>query len=335
VFNVQPPLVDSAKLIYQVHDGQASDVSAVRDRGVAITKGADYADAADLNTTAPAAGTYRTLKSSSGSYFRLGSTPAGTVTADVLGDAPAAGGYVDKTGDIVLRLLALTSLTSSDIEPTSFGKLNGDVANRSASGAARRSPAVDEMVDELLAGVGAFGGFTRYGAFQVGQIATASGTEKDTYTESEIMSIEREPLPEPASPRCGAPSSAGRRTTPCRTTSPRGHGGRAHLRRRADPLREERGLLDRHATPARQGAHRGRQLRPRGRRADRGDARGRQLWNGNRAAFRVRVRPRALSRDLGHVVVLKHKRHGLSDGVPGRIIEHGMNGTNVELVVLT
>lgn len=88
VFNATPPFVDGALLIYQVNDGACQDVPTVYDRGVSLTKGANYSSLADMTANAPSAGQYRVWPA--GGMFRLGSTPAGTITADI--DAGEAGG---------------------------------------------------------------------------------------------------------------------------------------------------------------------------------------------------------------------------------------------------
>ena len=80
--------LDRVLLIAAVHDGAAT-VSGVFDLGVALTAGSDYADMAELKSTAPASGQYRVLSTDSGTFVRLGSRPqdhdkmaADVVTAD-------------------------------------------------------------------------------------------------------------------------------------------------------------------------------------------------------------------------------------------------------------
>jgi hypothetical protein len=136
VQNVPPVLVDSASLIYQVNDGAISDVPAAYDRQIALVKGADYVSQSDMQTNAPAAGNYRVWKA--GGFFRLGSTPAGTCTADVLGDASGAG-YVNKAGDILQRVLLIAGIDSTLIDAAAFAQLNTTRRPSRASGRARRA----------------------------------------------------------------------------------------------------------------------------------------------------------------------------------------------------
>jgi hypothetical protein len=68
-----------------------ADVLAVCDKGLALAAGAEYADLGDLMAAAPAAGYYRVWPE--GGLFRLGSSPAGTVTAECLDTQSAASGF--------------------------------------------------------------------------------------------------------------------------------------------------------------------------------------------------------------------------------------------------
>src|SRR5215211_4700481 len=77
VLNVQPVLLDPARLIYQYNDA-AGGVNAVFDSGAAVY--AYAGDAADLFTGTVPAGQYRT--DNSRGLFQLGSRPVGTVTCD-------------------------------------------------------------------------------------------------------------------------------------------------------------------------------------------------------------------------------------------------------------
>lgn len=83
VFNVSPYFVNTSKQIYQLSDKSAT-VTGVFDRGVSLTSDGTYATLADLqnNALAPAASKYKTYSASDGTYIRLGSIPAGTVTVD-------------------------------------------------------------------------------------------------------------------------------------------------------------------------------------------------------------------------------------------------------------
>jgi hypothetical protein len=82
VRGIQPVCVNTSRFIYQV--GVTLDLLFVLNVYVAgvgpMTEGAAYTSQADMETNAPAAGTYRTWRA--GGYFRLGTAPAGVVTCD-------------------------------------------------------------------------------------------------------------------------------------------------------------------------------------------------------------------------------------------------------------
>ena len=101
VFNVPPPLANTAKLTYEV--GPCQSISSVYDRGLALTPGADFATSALLQAASPAVSTYITCLAEG--YFRLGSTPAGQITADVAQGATAA----NQTVGQIIKQLALNA----------------------------------------------------------------------------------------------------------------------------------------------------------------------------------------------------------------------------------
>jgi hypothetical protein len=331
-FNVSPPLVYSASLIYHVNEGSINDVTAVYDRGIALGKGADYVSQADMETTAPAGGQYRVWKG--GGFFRLGSTPAGTLTCDVEGDA--TGGYITKPGEIVQRILEnQAEFTAGEIDAASFTAFNAAVTAPIGTWIGTGGEKIDETIDELLAGVGAFGGFSRLGKFTVGRVTVSTGAPADTFTEEAIMSIERQPLPASVDPTIwralvgyqqnytvqndfAAAVTAARRAfaaEPIRTEEAKDTAVQSRhklakdlgptpavYRDQADALVEADRLLD--------------------------------LWGVERNIYRVSVPPRALARDLGDEVTLQHKRHGFAAGVAARVLGHAVAGPKVELLVL-
>lgn len=152
-FNVEPVLIDSTARRYAVHDGQIDAVVAVYEDGAA------KAFTADLPT-----GT-----------FTLTTAAAGRITADVRG-SKTAGTYVNKTGDILQRILTeRTAITVSDIDTTSVTQLNTDVP-----GVVGLYVTGDETtmqaLDMLVTGCGAFYSFDRSGKFYVQQFKAPTGS---------------------------------------------------------------------------------------------------------------------------------------------------------------
>lgn len=111
VFNVSPPFVNTSRLIYQINDNVVSTLDAVYDGGVALTAGAAYASQADMETTAPSAGQYRLWSNAAGSYFRLGSSPAYQITADVTAHSAAN----STTAQIIKAMALAAGIVSGDI----------------------------------------------------------------------------------------------------------------------------------------------------------------------------------------------------------------------------
>jgi len=122
LLNVSPPLVVPASLIYQINDGPVYAITAVYDRGAALTIGTDYPTYAALLAAATAAGHYDTCLALG--YFKLGSVPNGTVTADVSGDT-TGGDFAFKAAAIVRRLVVGTAGLSDpqDLYSASFQTL--------------------------------------------------------------------------------------------------------------------------------------------------------------------------------------------------------------------
>jgi hypothetical protein len=196
VYNVAPPAVNTSRLVYQVNDGAVSDVPACYDRGVSLTRGADYTSQADMEVNSPAAGNYRVWPA--GGYFRLGSSPSGQITADVVQGSTAAACTV---GQIVKAIvtgpggIALADVVTSDItaldaaNPAEVGVWVADHTN------------IREVLDQLAASVGAWWGFDRQGRFRIRRFEAPSGSPvvtlksfgqmATTASDGDILSLER------------------------------------------------------------------------------------------------------------------------------------------------
>ncbi|MAW08333.1 MAG: hypothetical protein CME61_08675 [Halobacteriovoraceae bacterium] len=137
VSNASPVLVNTAKLIYQVHDGADITVTEVRDRGVALTFGGDATDLTDLLTTPPAAGEWRRYQG----YFALGAAGQ-AITCDAARTTTLA-------GSVFAELAALYGLSVPA----------GDIAALNAVGAAgvyvTEDAAGQELLSQLAQGIGA------------------------------------------------------------------------------------------------------------------------------------------------------------------------------------
>lgn len=324
VFNIAPPLEDSTTLTYRVRFGAIQDVPKVYDRGVELTKVGGV----------PAPGEY-SVDTANGT-FRLGATPDGTVTCDAELDASLSG-YIEKTGDIVLRILATkAALNSSEIEPGSFGRLNSLVPDAVGIWIWGEVRTIADVVDELLTGIGAFGGFSRFGAFTVGLVAAPEGTADASYTQEMIESVTRESLPSSVDPviwralvsfqkNYTVQNDLAASVLPARVMF-------AAEPFRVAPPQEDASIKSRHLLARSIGPMPGLFADSAGA-ADYAE-RLFETWGDAPVAYRVITRLPAMLRDLGDVVHLTFPRHGLSSGRPARVLRHSIRGTEISLGVI-
>lgn len=179
VFRIEPVLVDSTKLIYQVSDGPINSVASVEDRGVVLTSDGDTTD---LWTATITAGRYKT--DISRGLIRLQSLPAGKVLVTVEGDK-TGGTYVSNTAAIAKRILTgRAGLAVADIDDDAFTALStaqGAVVGLSVDDLS--SP--ETLVGRLLDGIGGYWTYLRDGRITVGRVldpstVTPTGTVADS-----------------------------------------------------------------------------------------------------------------------------------------------------------
>lgn len=176
--NITPVLVNTSRVIYQYHDGTTAQATTVYDRGVALTKGTNYTSQSDMETSAPSAGQWRDWPG--GGYFRLGSLPAGAITADVLEGSTTAS---RSAAQIVNRMLSDAGITGLDaISVTSLDSKNAAECGVYIDSETTVLDAVQEIMDSI-------GGYilpTRAGTFEVGRFE-APGTSLKTLKADRIL----------------------------------------------------------------------------------------------------------------------------------------------------
>lgn len=184
VYNIPAVLVNSSRLIYQVHAGAMNTISAVYDRGAALTVGAVYSSQADMETNAPAAGAFRAWLA--GGYVRLGSTPAGLISADVTQGAAAS----NRTTAQILKALALQagiaagSISSSDVTAL-------DTASSAEVGVwFGNSVTALQAMDTVAEAAGAWYGFDADGLLRMARLQAPSGTPVADFYEWNLISLE-------------------------------------------------------------------------------------------------------------------------------------------------
>lgn len=167
-FNVEPVLVDSATLVYQVHDGQIHAIAAVRDNGVALTPGSGYST--DLS-----AGT-----------FTLLNAPVGRITADVHGAKPG-GVYLTRIADLVAHIVTTRAgLSSSDLDSASLAAF-GTLCPQPVGLYLRERINLLEVLDQLLTSVGGWYGFNRAGLLQLGRLDLPSGAPRARFSADDMV----------------------------------------------------------------------------------------------------------------------------------------------------
>lgn len=186
VYNISPPCVNTSKLIYQVNDSAVNSVDKVYDRGVELTKGADYADQTDMETNAPLAGNFRVWPT--GGYFRLGSSPSGQITADVVQGASSA----NRTVAQILKSIAIDrgGLTVGDIDANDVIDL--DTMNSAEVGVYVDSDTdVSSVMDDISNSVGAWWGFDNLGKMRLQILESPGAIAALSLTTTEIIRLER------------------------------------------------------------------------------------------------------------------------------------------------
>ena len=190
VFNAPITLVNSARLIYQAHDGSAlQSVDAVYDRGAALTAGAAYTTQADMETNAPAAGQYRVWNAAGGCYIRLGGNPVGTVTADLTQGATAAARSVGNVWNAVLTKAGVAAGNISSADVTALNTACSYPVGLFCS--TNRDMSALEACDMVAGSIGAWFVPDAAGVFRIGQLVVPTSGSIGTLTGVEVLSIDR------------------------------------------------------------------------------------------------------------------------------------------------
>ena len=192
--NVMPYQIDTTNLIYQVHDGKISAVSKVYDRGVELTDSTnDAANYTALAALSVSAGQFATCLAEG--LFKVGSSPGGLITADVLGDADAT--YTNTLSGIALRILKdRVGVAPSAIIDSAFV---GAGATTGAQGLYMRDgESGAEAIDALMASVGGWWGPGRDGRLKAGRLTKPEDrTPTVVLDEDDIVFLEQVGQPTP------------------------------------------------------------------------------------------------------------------------------------------
>lgn len=184
--NVTPVLVNTSKLIWQVSDSALQSIAGVYDNGVLLTQAAGYTDQADMEANAPLAGQYRVWLA--GGCFRLGSSPAGAITADAIQGAAAA----NRTAGQIIKGLVVEKLGAGQVVEQSIIDLDTAAPYTVGFYTGDSSVDVSTALDAMCASVGAWWGFDNSGLFWSKQLTPPDASQALlNLTEAEILSLER------------------------------------------------------------------------------------------------------------------------------------------------
>jgi hypothetical protein len=191
VRNIEPVLVNTSRLIYQVNDGPVRDVVACMDAGAALRLGLAYADVSDLFATPPLPGTYRVCPTAG--YLRLGSAPVGQVTCDVVeGTTP-----FDRTAAQLVRRLLLgpVGLTPDQLVESDFTALDAAQPAQCGVYLTEVTP-VQDVLDRLAQSVGAWWGTDVDGRFRLRRLEAPTEEPVLTFEAGDLVRLARLPLAE-------------------------------------------------------------------------------------------------------------------------------------------
>jgi len=168
--NIAPPCVNTSKLVYQVHSGRVAEIAAVYDKALGLTFGVDRANAGDLLSNTPAAGAYDTCLAQG--LFRLGSNPAGQVTADAAQGAAA----VDRTAASILLTLALEAgVAAGDVDAGDLSALAADAPAELGMWLSDAGVTYRQAMDRAANSVGAYFAFDPDGVLRAGRLVEPAG----------------------------------------------------------------------------------------------------------------------------------------------------------------
>lgn len=184
--NVTPVMVNTSKLIYQISSNALYSIPAVYDNGVALALAAGYTNQADMEANAPAAGEYRVWLA--GGCFRLGSSAAGTITADAVQGSTAA----SRTAGQIIKQIVTAKLGSNQIVEQSIITLDVQAPYVVGYYTGHDNVTATTALDTICASVGAWWGFDNSGLFWSKQLTPPDAAQSlMTLTEAEILSLDR------------------------------------------------------------------------------------------------------------------------------------------------
>lgn len=181
---MQPVLVNTSKLIYEVSSGSVSHVRNVFGGGSYLGRGSDYSSLSDMYSNQPEPGYFRVYTSATGTYIRLGSAPYGRVSCMAFeqwtSSLVSANGILQRvinawdTSGTAYSVSDLTTLDQKSAGPLGIVVQQGET--------------VASIIDRICGTVGAWWGFDTLDKIRVKLIEF--GTSVATLTETNLKDIE-------------------------------------------------------------------------------------------------------------------------------------------------
>lgn len=177
--NAAPKLVNTARLIYQLHVSGLQSIPFVYDKGIALGVGTGYASQALLEASTPTPGYFNYWLG--GGLIKLGSNPAGTITSDAVEGATAA----DRTAaQIFKRVLLYAGVSAGNISSAAIAAF--DALNSAVIGIyIGEARILSDVLDEIANSVGAWWGQDN-GVFFIRLFEAPSGIPEAAFSEVEI-----------------------------------------------------------------------------------------------------------------------------------------------------
>lgn len=184
---MQPVVVNTSKLIYQVNASAVGAIVNIYDAGAYLSQGPDYSSQNDMETNSPGAGIWRSCPPLG--CFRLGATPYGQVSCNVT----ESWAYTNNTAaGLIQRILSSAGLTSADWVAADFTALD----NRNAGSlgiVVEGGETTASLIDRICQSVGAWWGFDNLNRFRIARFEAPTGSAVATFTDTDILEIERQP----------------------------------------------------------------------------------------------------------------------------------------------
>lgn len=183
---IEPVIVNTSKLIYQVNNGAVTGGSVYDGGQASFTAGADYTSQADMEATAPSSGQVRWWKA--GGMFRLGNSPTHRITCDATAHS-AAGSTV---AQLIKTLATERGIAAGDISASDVSAL--DALNSAVCGIyVADTRTTRQLIDLLAATAGVYVGFDELGVLRMSRFAAASGTPDAVLARWNVAAVETVP----------------------------------------------------------------------------------------------------------------------------------------------